>query len=66
VVLINTLLLLLDVKQKSAGKKMERVTWDTSLNRVHKSDAKVRRLHLEVVKARVLRARMARRRPVSE
>jgi hypothetical protein len=56
----------LDVKQKSAGKKMERVTWDTSLNRVHKSDAKVRRLHLEVVKARVLRARMARRRPVSE
>jgi hypothetical protein len=38
----------------------------TSLNRVHKSDAKVPRLHLEVVKARVRRAKMAKRRPVSE
>jgi hypothetical protein len=54
-------------EQKSAGKKMQKVMWDTSLNRVQKNDVKVRRLHLEVVKARVLRAKMmARRRPVSE
>jgi hypothetical protein len=57
----------LDGEQKSAGKKMQKVMWDTSLNRVQKNDVKVRRLHLEVVKARVLRAKMmARRRPVSE
>jgi hypothetical protein len=54
-------------EQKSAGKKMQKVMRDTSLNHVQKNDVKVRRLHLEVVKARVLRAKMmARRRPVSE
>ena len=59
--------ILLGGEQKSAGKKMQKVMWDTSLNRVQKNDVKVRRLHLEVVKARVLRAKMmARRRPVSE
>ena len=52
----------LGIEQTGTAQKHHQVTWNMSQERADRGNQKARKLHLELVKMRVLRAKMAKKR----